>query len=345
MKLSDFDYDLPESLIAQVPLPDRRASRLMHLDGVTGAVRDHRFEELVRFFRKGDLLVFNDTRVIKARLFGVKETGGKIEIMIDRVLDARTALAMLRASRAPRAGQRIAINKETELEVLSRQDDLFLLAFPEDVLLTLDRFGHVPLPPYIGRKTEAADESRYQTVYARQPGAVAAPTAGLHFDDAMLGSLKQIGAEIAYVTLHVGAGTFQPVRESDVARHVMHAEWYSVPETTAQAIRQTREQGGRICAVGTTSLRALESAASGNAELLSGSGETRLFIRPGYQFKVVERLLTNFHLPRSTLLMLVAAFAGLENIVRAYHHAVEEQYRFFSYGDAMLLERAVPGTQ
>jgi S-adenosylmethionine:tRNA ribosyltransferase-isomerase len=228
--------------------------------------------------------------------------------------------------------------------VLSRQDDLFLLAFPEDVLATLDRYGHVPLPPYIGREAEAADESRYQTVYARQPGAVAAPTAGLHFDDAMLGSLKRLGAEIAYVTLHVGAGTFQPVRESDVGRHVMHAEWYSVPETTAQAIRQAREQGGRICAVGTTSLRALESAVGIDGGVLSGSGETRLFIRPGYQFKVVERLLTNFHLPRSTLLMLVAAFAGRENIARAYRHAVEERYRFFSFGDAMLLERAEPGT-
>jgi S-adenosylmethionine:tRNA ribosyltransferase-isomerase len=345
MKLSDFDYDLPESLIAQVPLPDRRASRLMHLDGVTGAVHDHRFEELVHFFREGDLLVFNDTKVIKARLFGVKETGGQVEIMIDRVLDAHTALALLRASRAPRAGQRITIDGNTELVVLSRQDDLFQLAFPEDVLATLDRCGHVPLPPYIGREAEAADESRYQTVYARRPGAVAAPTAGLHFDDAMLGSLKRMGAETAYVTLHVGAGTFQPVRESDVGRHVMHAEWYSVPETTAQAIRQTRERGGRICAVGTTSLRALESAARSDGELLPGSGETRLFIRPGYQFRVVERLLTNFHLPRSTLLMLVAAFAGLENIVRAYRHAVEQQYRFFSYGDSMLLERAVPGTR
>ncbi len=343
MNLSDFDYDLPESLIAQAPLPDRRASRLMHLDGVTGAVHDHRFEELAQFFRKGDLLVFNDTQVIKARLFGVKETGGKIEIMIDRVIDTRTALAMLRASRAPRAGQRIRIDRNTDLVVLERQNDLFLLAFPEEVLATLDRFGQVPLPPYIRREAEAADESRYQTVYARQPGAVAAPTAGLHFDDAMLGSLTQIGAETAYVTLHVGAGTFQPVRDSDIGRHVMHGEWYSVPETTARAIRQTREQGGRICAVGTTSLRALESAARSDGEVLSGSGETRLFIRPGYEFRVVERLLTNFHLPRSTLLMLVAAFAGLENILRAYRHAVEKQYRFFSYGDAMLLERAVPG--
>ncbi len=345
MKLSDFDYDLPESLIAQVPLPDRRASRLMHVDGVSGAIHDHRFEELVNFFREGDLLVFNDTQVIKARLFGTKDTGGRIEIMIDRVVDTRTALAMLRASRTPRAGQRITIDGGTDLLVLSRHDDLFLIAFPEDVLATLDRLGHVPLPPYIARQAEAADESRYQTVYARQPGAVAAPTAGLHFDEAMFGSLKRIGAETAYVTLHVGAGTFQPVRESDVGRHVMHAEWYSVPETTAQAIRRTRRQGGRICAVGTTSLRALESAASGDGEVFPGSGDTRLFIRPGYQFRVVERLLTNFHLPRSTLLMLVAAFAGLENIMRAYRHAVEMQYRFFSYGDAMLLERAVPGSR
>jgi len=345
MQLSEFDYDLPQALIAQVPPPSRRGSRLLHLDGVSGLLSDHRFEDLTRFFRKGDLLVFNDTQVIKARLFGVKDTGGKVEIMIDRVLDHGRALAMLRASRAPKSGQRIIIDKDTELEVLARQDDLFVLGFQENVVAVLERCGQVPLPPYIERSAGVADESRYQTVYASQPGAVAAPTAGLHFDDAMLDSLRQMGADTAYVTLHVGAGTFQPVRESDVTRHVMHSEWYRVPDATVQAVRRTQAQGGRVCAVGTTSLRALESAAAGDGQLCAGSAETRLFIRPGFRFNVVERLLTNFHLPRSTLLMLVAAFSGLDNVRRAYRHAVQERYRFFSYGDVMLLERAAPGRE
>ncbi|HUU71612.1 MAG TPA: tRNA preQ1(34) S-adenosylmethionine ribosyltransferase-isomerase QueA [Burkholderiales bacterium] len=345
MELSDFDYDLPASLIAQVPLTDRGASRLMRLDGVTGAIADDRFSDFPRFHRKGDLLIFNDTRVIKARLFGKKDTGGRVEIMVDRILDNGTVLVMLRASRAPKAGQRIILEKDTELEIVSRQEDLFVLRFPRDPLAILDQYGHVPLPPYIERDAAAADESRYQTVYARQSGAVAAPTAGLHFDDAMLDRLKRMGVSVAYVTLHVGAGTFLPVRETDLNRHVMHAEWYSVPETTAQAVRQVRAQGGRICAVGTTSLRALESAARSDGEVCPGSAETRLFIRPGYRFNAVDRLLTNFHLPKSTLLMLVAAFAGLENVRSAYRHAVKDQYRFFSYGDAMLLDRAGPGVQ
>ncbi len=345
MNLSEFDYDLPASLIAQAPLADRGASRLMHLDGVSGAIAGRQFSDFPDFHREGDLLVFNDTRVIKARLFGEKDTGGRVEVMIDRVIDDGTVLALVRASRAPRAGQRIIIQQGTELEVVSRQDDLFVLRFPGNALAILDQFGHVPLPPYIERDAVVADETRYQTVYARQPGAVAAPTAGLHFDQAMLNTLKRMGVSVAYVTLHVGAGTFQPVRDPDIDRHVMHAEWYSVPESTVQAVRNARVQGGRICAVGTTSLRALESAALDKGVVRPGSAETRLFIRPGYQFKVVERLLTNFHLPKSTLLMLVAAFAGMENIGRAYRHAVKERYRFFSYGDAMLLERAAQGTQ
>jgi len=345
MPLSDFDYKLPQELIAQIPAADRRDSRLMHLDGPSGVISDHRFDELGQFFKPGDLLVFNDTRVIKARMFGTKDSGGKVEVMIERVLDARRALAMLRASRTPRIGQRIVLGNNNsnsngiELSVVSRERDLFELLFPEDVLAVLDRFGQVPLPPYIERGTVPADESRYQTVYAREPGAVAAPTAGLHFDQEMLEALSESGVDSGYVTLHVGAGTFQPVRDDDIDRHVMHREWYRVPEATALAVRRTRARGGRICAVGTTSLRALESAAL-DGELQAGSAETSLFIRPGFRFRVVERLLTNFHLPRSTLLMLVSAFAGVETARRAYRHAVEERYRFFSYGDAMLIERA-----
>ena len=340
MELSQFDYHLPKSLIAQSPLPDRAGSRLLHLNGQTGAITDHQFSEFPGFHRPGDLLVFNDTRVIKARLFGVKDTGGRVEIMIDRILDKDKALALLRASRAPQPGQSIILENNARLRVESREEELFVLRFPERAFDVLEQCGQLPLPPYIGRDADSADETRYQTVYARQPGAVAAPTAGLHFDEEVLGRIKRSGVDVAYVTLHVGAGTFLPVRDNDVSRHVMHAEWYSVPEATARAIAQARAGGGRICAVGTTSLRALESAADAAGDVRAGSAETRLFITPGYEFKVVERLLTNFHLPKSTLLMLVAAFAGLENIKRAYLHAVDNQYRFFSYGDAMLMERA-----
>jgi S-adenosylmethionine:tRNA ribosyltransferase-isomerase len=346
MRLSDFDYKLPDELIAQIPTADRRGSRLMRLDGNSGDISDHRFEEFGHFFKPADLLVFNDTRVIKARVFGIKDSGGKVEIMVERVLDARRTLAMLRASRAPKVGQRIVVGGGTELRVVSRENDLFELHFSEDVFAVLDRYGQIPLPPYIEREAASADESRYQTVYAREPGAVAAPTAGLHFDAAMLQALLGSGVRAAYVTLHVGAGTFQPVRDDDIDRHVMHQEWYRVPKATALAVSEARARGGRICAVGTTSLRALESAALASGpqiggEIRVGSGETRLFIRPGFRFRIVERLLTNFHLPRSTLLMLVSAFAGLENARRAYRHAVEERYRFFSYGDAMLIEGAV----
>jgi S-adenosylmethionine:tRNA ribosyltransferase-isomerase len=340
MRLSEFDYELPKDLIAQAPLAARRGSRLMHLDGVSGAVSDHRFEELAGFFRVGDLLVFNDTKVIKARLFGVKDTGGKIEIMIDRVRDTHTVVAMLRASRAPKAGQRIYIDERTEVKVVSRENDFFVLDFSDDIFSILERCGQVPLPQYIVRSADSTDESRYQTVYACESGAVAAPTAGLHFDEPMMQDLSRLGVNLAYVTLHVGAGTFQPVRESEIGRHVMHSEWYRIPDATMRAVRKAQAEGGRICAVGTTSLRALESAAARDGEVCAGSGETSLFIYPGFRFNIVQRLLTNFHLPRSTLFMLVAAFAGLENVKYAYQHAVQQRYRFFSYGDAMLMERA-----
>jgi len=335
VNLSDFDYVLPPDLIAQFPANERAASRLLHLDGATGKLEDRMFRNLPELVSPGDLLVFNDTRVIKARLRGAKESGGAVEVLVERVLDQRRALAHVRASKTPRAGTKLRLAGAFEATVLGRHDALFELRFEGEgsVLDRLARHGEVPLPPYIAHAPDTLDESRYQTVFAKIPGAVAAPTAGLHFDEAMLALLHSRGAASAFVTLHVGAGTFQPVREGDIAKHVMHAEWYEMPQATVDAIAAARSRGGRIVAVGTTTLRTLESAAA------AGSGETRLFILPGHRFRVVDRLLTNFHLPKSTLLMLVSAFAGMENIRRAYAHAVAGRYRFFSYGDAMLLER------
>ena len=340
MKTSDFDFELPPELIAQSPTQERRQSRLLHLDGASGALADDRFSDLPQFLKPGDLLVFNDTRVIKARLFGVKDSGGKLEVLIERVLDERHALAHIRASHAPKPGSGLLLAGEVAATVEERQGELFRLRFAGEtpLLELLERYGSLPLPPYITHAPEALDETRYQTVYARQPGAVAAPTAGLHFDPAMLETLEKMGVKTAYVTLHVGAGTFQPVRVEDIAEHHMHSEWYTVPQQTVDSVRRAGAEGGRVMAVGTTSLRALESAAAGGV-LEAGSGETNIFIFPGYRFKVVERLLTNFHLPKSTLVMLVSAFGGMENIRRAYRHAVENRYRFFSYGDVMLIER------
>jgi S-adenosylmethionine:tRNA ribosyltransferase-isomerase len=339
VRLSDFDYPLPPELIAQHPAAERSASRLLHLDGRTGAIADRRFTEIAGLLEPGDVLVVNDTRVIKARLHGRKDSGGAVEVLVERVLDARRALAQVRASKPPKAGRRLLLGGGVEAEVLGRQGDFYELAFGGDVLDVLSRHGEVPLPPYIAHSAIAEDESRYQTVYAREPGAVAAPTAGLHFDAALLEALRRKGVSIAAVTLHVGAGTFQPVRVEELSRHVMHSEWYSIPRETVEAIETARKKNGRVVAVGTTTLRALESAATGEeGGVAAGTNETRLFILPGYRFRVVDRLVTNFHLPRSTLLMLVSAFAGVENIRRAYAHAVAERYRFFSYGDAMLLE-------
>jgi S-adenosylmethionine:tRNA ribosyltransferase-isomerase len=296
--------------------------------------------DLPDLLRAGDVLVFNDTKVIKARLRGRKDTGGEVEVLVERILDPSRALAHVRASKPPRAGRQIRLARGGVVEVLGREGELYELLFLDGpVLDVLEAWGEVPLPPYIEHVPQAEDEKRYQTVYARAPGAVAAPTAGLHFDAAILDALRAKGVALASLTLHVGAGTFQPVRVDDVSRHVMHSEWYSVPQETVDAIAAAKARGGRVVGVGTTTLRALESAAA-TGELAAGTAETRLFIVPGYRFHVVERLLTNFHLPRSTLLMLVSAFAGTENIRRAYAHAVKERYRFFSYGDAMLLERA-----
>ncbi len=340
MKTSDFDYFLPDDLIARYPLPERGASRLLHVDGLAGRFADRMFAELPALFRPGDLLVFNDTRVIRARLFGEKPTGGRVEALVERVLSDREALVFIRASHGPKPGTRLRFADAFEAEVMERRDDLYRLAFDpaRTVLQWLDEYGLLPLPPYIDRAAEAGDDARYQTVYARDPGAVAAPTAGLHFDQAMLALLKAAGVEMAFVTLHVGAGTFQPVRVENIAEHHMHSEHYEIPEATVLAVAKARLAGGRVCSVGTTSLRALESAAQGG-ELTAGSGETDIFITPGYRFRVVERLITNFHLPRSTLLMLVAAFGGTDLMRRAYEHAVAGGYRFFSYGDAMLIER------
>jgi len=341
VRLSDFDYELPPELIAQHPAATRTGSRLMHVDGVTGAVEDLAFPDIVRLLGANDLLVLNDTRVIKARLRGRKDSGGEVEVLVERVLDHERALAQVRASKPPKAGRKLLLaGGQVEAEVLGRAEEFFELRFAGEgsVLDALSRHGETPLPPYITHAAESDDDSRYQTVYARVPGAVAAPTAGLHFDDALIAALRAKGIGIATLTLHVGAGTFQPVRHDDPAKHVMHAEWYTVPAETVRSIEAAKLAGGRIVAVGTTALRALESAAI-EGGLAARTAETRLFIVPGFRFRVVDRLVTNFHLPRSTLLMLVSAFAGTENIRQAYSHAVEQRYRFFSYGDAMLLDR------
>jgi S-adenosylmethionine:tRNA ribosyltransferase-isomerase len=337
--LDDFDYALPEELIAQHPLPERSGSRLLRL--AREGLADHVFSELPSMLRRGDVLVFNDTRVIKARLSGRRESGGKVEALVERILNEREALALLRASHAPRAGTWIAFDEGVRAEVIGRDADLFHLRFAAEasVLAILERLGSVPLPPYIGHAAGDEDAERYQTVYARRPGAVAAPTAGLHFDEPLLERLRDMGVQLVYLTLHVGAGTFQPVRSGNIAEHRMHSEWYEIPQATADAVRAARAANASVVAVGTTSLRALE-AASRDGEVTAGSDETDLFITPGYRFRTVERLITNFHLPRSTLLMLVAAFAGLEPVSDAYAHAVRNRYRFFSYGDAMLLDRA-----
>ena len=336
LTVDDFDYALPQELIAQHPAPERTASRLLRL--AQESVSDHAFSELPGLLSTGDLLVFNDTRVVKARLFGVKASGGRIEALVERVLGPQEALAQIRASHAPQPGARLRLADAVEATVLGRTDDLFHLRFDADVLEALERHGSVPLPPYITHPPTPEDESRYQTVYARVPGAVAAPTAGLHFDAPVMDRLRSRGIETAFLTLHVGAGTFQPVRTREIAAHRMHAERYEIPAATAAAVRRARERGRHVVAVGTTSLRALEAAARDDA-VATGSAETDLFITPGYRFRVVDRLLTNFHLPKSTLLMLVSAFAGIEPVRAAYRHAIAHRYRFFSYGDAMLVDR------
>ncbi|MES2772091.1 MAG: tRNA preQ1(34) S-adenosylmethionine ribosyltransferase-isomerase QueA [Pseudomonadota bacterium] len=346
LTLSDFDFQLPPELIAQHPSSERTASRLLQLVPPHGAaepcvLHDSSFADLPQLLSAGDLLIFNDTRVIKARLFGRKESGGKIELLVERIVDARHAVAQIRASKSPKPGSLIWLNEAIQMRVLARtgaQAEFFLLELLSagDLSQLLEEHGRLPLPPYIQHAPEAVDEARYQTVFARNPGAAAAPTAGLHFDEALLAQLLGHGVELAWLTLHVGAGTFQPVRVHNLAEHQMHAERFDIPSATVEAIARTRERGGRVIAVGTTSLRALEAAAQ-SGTLLAGAAETQIFITPGYRFRVVDQLITNFHLPKSTLLMLVSAFAGVAAIRTAYQHAIRRGYRFFSYGDAMLL--------
>ncbi|MGA4636139.1 tRNA preQ1(34) S-adenosylmethionine ribosyltransferase-isomerase QueA [Pseudomonas solani] len=338
MRVADFHFELPEHLIARHPLSERRASRLLVLDGPTGELAHKGFADLLGYLRPGDLMVFNNTRVIPARLFGQKASGGKLEILVERVLDSHRVLAHVRSSKSPKPGSTLLIDGGAEATMLARHDALFELGFAEDVLPLLDRLGHMPLPPYIDRPDEDADRERYQTVYARHAGAVAAPTAGLHFDEALLESIAAKGVETAFVTLHVGAGTFQPVRVERIEEHHMHLEWLEVGQEVVDAVAACRARGGRVIAVGTTSVRSLESAAR-DGVLKPFSGDTDIFIYPGRPFHVVDALVTNFHLPESTLLMLVSAFAGYPETMAAYSAAVEQGYRFFSYGDAMFITR------
>jgi S-adenosylmethionine:tRNA ribosyltransferase-isomerase len=336
MRLTDFDYDLPTALIATHPTTQRPASKLLSVDAAAGRIADLQFGDFPSLLRPDDLLVFNDTRVIRARLHGQKQTGGKVEILIERVTAKREALALVKASNTPKAGSKIELPGGCVATVIGRQHDLFSLHFDKPVSDYLEQFGEVPLPPYLGRDSESADDERYQTVYARQDGAVAAPTAGLHFDEPMLAAIKSAGVTAAFVTLHVGAGTFQSLRHEEVELNKLHAERVQVDESVCEAIVATRAKGGRVIAVGTTSVRALETAAR-NGSLKPYEGETELFILPGFSFQVVDALLTNFHLPQSSLLMLVSALAGTDCVMNAYQHAVREKYRFFSYGDAMFI--------
>ncbi|UUY08727.1 tRNA preQ1(34) S-adenosylmethionine ribosyltransferase-isomerase QueA [Pseudomonas sp. J452] len=338
MRVSDFHFDLPDTLIASHPLAERRASRLLVLDGETGALSHRQFVDLLEYLRPGDLMVFNNTRVIPARLFGQKASGGKLEVLVERVLDSYRVLAHVRSSKSPKPGSLIHIEGGGEAEMVARHDALFELRFAEPVLPLLERVGHMPLPPYIERADDAADRERYQTVYAQKAGAVAAPTAGLHFDEELLAAIRTKGVETAFVTLHVGAGTFQPVRVERIEDHHMHHEWLEVGQGVVDAVAACKARGGRVVAVGTTSVRSLETAAW-DGELKAFSGDTNIFIYPGRPFHVVDALVTNFHLPESTLLMLVSAFAGYAEAMAAYAMAVEQQYRFFSYGDAMFITR------
>ncbi len=338
MKRTDFQFELPEALIAQFPSAQRNASRLLALNGDDGLLNDLQFVDLPSLLRPDDLLVFNNTRVIPARLLGQKDSGGKIEVLVERIVDDHRVLAHVRSSKSPAVGRHLLLEDVLDVEVLGRQDALFELYFHVDTTVTeaLESYGRLPLPPYIERDVAKEDLERYQTVYAKHTGAVAAPTAGLHFDQAMLDTIKDLGIETAQVTLHVGAGTFQPVRVEDIKTHIMHSERIEVSAEVCEQVKATRARGGRVIAVGTTSVRALESA-SHSGIIAPFSGETDIFIYPGYQFKSVDAMITNFHLSESTLLMLVSAFAGRDNVIAAYHHAIDQQYRFFSYGDAMFI--------
>lgn len=343
MKRSDFSFDLPEDLIAQQPASERSASRMLVLNGDSGEYTDSQFVDLPSCLKSGDVLVFNNTRVIPARLYGQKESGGKFEMLVERIINDHTVHAHIRSSKSPRPGASLLFENDLIATMTGREGDLFIVQFETEtpVLEILQQVGHIPLPPYIQREDQQQDHERYQTVYAEQPGAVAAPTAGLHFDKEIMRRLETMGVEFIYITLHVGAGTFQPVRVDDISEHHMHKEWIELSQDNANKLSKAKQEGRRIIAVGTTSVRCLESVAALNqgGELQAYSGDTDIFITPGFQFNVIDALITNFHLSESTLLMLVAAFAGYENIMRAYHHAIEQRYRFFSYGDAMFISR------
>lgn len=341
MQLSDFDFTLPKELIAKHPSETRSACRLLSLDGATGQIEHGVFSDIIDKINPGDLLVFNNTRVIPARVYGKKASGGKIEILIERLLDNHRALAHIKASKSPKGGAELILGEDASVNVimLARHDSLFELQFPDDVLTILNKIGHIPLPPYIDRPDDSHDREVYQTVYSKIPGAVAAPTAGLHFDQPLLEKLKQKGIEMAFVTLHVGAGTFQPVRVENIESHVMHAEYAQVPQSVVDAVLACKARGNKVIAVGTTSVRALESAAQKTGKIAPFFNDTQIFIYPGYHFNVIDSLITNFHLPESTLIMLVSAFAGYQNTMNAYQEAVKQQYRFFSYGDAMFITK------
>ena len=345
MLVADFRFDLPDELIARFPKAQRTDSRLLKLDGNDGALSHHQFNQVIDFIGPGDLLIFNNTKVIPARMFGQKSSGGKVEVLVERVLDEHRVLAHVRASKAPKIGTVMMLEGEAECEMVRRDGSLFELKFSGDnkVLDILDKIGHMPLPPYIDRPDNQADRDRYQTVYGEVPGAVAAPTAGLHFDDSLMAALKDKGIDMAFVTLHVGAGTFQPVRVETIAEHVMHSEYIEVPESVVAAVKRTKANDGRVIAVGTTSVRSIESAAlkaQAQGELITPFyGDSDIFIYPGKDFFIIDAMITNFHLPESTLLMLVSAFCGMDNIKNAYANAIAEKYRFFSYGDAMFLTK------
>jgi S-adenosylmethionine:tRNA ribosyltransferase-isomerase len=340
MKKSDFYYDLPAELIAQKPLAERSSSRLLYLDKGTDQLNDKQFTDFLELLNKDDLLVLNNTKVIPARLFGYKETGGKVEILIERVLGNQEVLAHTRASQSLKAGNIINLAADFQCEVLGREDYLFHLRFKgeHDLADILQQIGHMPLPPYIDRADNDNDQTRYQTIFAKESGAVAAPTAGLHFDDAMMASINAKGVQLAFVTLHVASGTFRPVKTDNLSEHIMHKEFFNVPIETVAAVEKVKSKGGRVIAIGTTAVRSLESAST-SGQLKACRGDTNLFITPGYKFKTVDAMITNFHLPESTLLMLVSAFAGYERIKSLYAHAITQKYRFFSYGDAMFLQR------
>ncbi|MCF2827397.1 tRNA preQ1(34) S-adenosylmethionine ribosyltransferase-isomerase QueA [Pseudoalteromonas sp. L23] len=342
MRVADFSFDLPDELIARHPMKERSSSRLLTLNGNSGEIEHKVFRDILALINPEDLIIFNNTKVIPARMFGQKASGGKLEVLVERVVDERTVLAHVRASKSPKPGTKIELGGQATAEMVQRHGELFELRFEgeENVLAILDKIGHMPLPPYIDRPDDEEDKERYQTVYGEKPGAVAAPTAGLHFDDELMAKLKDKGVKMAFVTLHVGAGTFQPVRVDSVEEHVMHSEYIEVSAEVVEAIKAAKARGGRVIAVGTTSVRSLESAAKANGgEIAPLYGDTDIFIYPGYRFNVVDAMVTNFHLPESTLIMLVSAFAGQQHIMKAYQTAIEQKYRFFSYGDAMFLQK------